>query len=368
MTTTAPRPIRSTRPRQVPRGGAEAAHASDYTELARRIKAEGLLARRPGAYLIRSLILAACFAVGVVLLFAVGASWWQLAVAAWFGILFTQVGFLAHDGAHRQIFESGKRNEWTSRVLANLVIGFSYGWWMHKHSKHHGNPNTLGKDMDMDANAVVFTPQDAAVRTGLPAKLMRRQGWFFLPAMSLTGLDLHVKAIKTIATPGAVKHRWVEGTLMAIRLIGFPVLVILAAGPLFGVLFLLVQVLVFGFTMGLSFAPNHIGMPLIDETQRVDYLRRQVLTSRNISGGFPMAVGMGGLNYQIEHHLFPNMPSSNLHLARPLVREYCASLGVHYTETSLVTAMKAVVRYIHRVGLGHADPFDCPAAAAFRIA
>jgi fatty acid desaturase len=109
-------------------------------------------------------------------------------------------------------------------------------------------------------------------------------------------------------------------------------------------------------------------MPLIDETQRVDYLRRQVLTSRNVTGGWPVTLGMGGLNFQIEHHLFPNMPSINLHRARPIVRAYCAELGVPYTEASLPKSWAIVVRYIHRVGLGHADPFDCPAAAAFRLA
>ena len=77
---------------------------------------------------------------------------------------------------------------------------------------------------------------------------------------------------------------------------------------------------------------------------------------------------MGGLNLQIEHHLFPNMPSINLRRARPIVREYCAELGVPYTEATLPGAWAIVVRYMHRVGLRHADPFDCPAARAFRTA
>jgi fatty acid desaturase len=264
------------------------------------------------------------------------------------------------------MFESGKRNEWVSRFVANLVVGLGYGWWMHKHSKHHGNPNTMNKDMDMDANAIVYTPQDAETRTGAPAWFMRRQGWFFLPAMTLTGLDLHVKTLRMLLAKEPVKHRGIELTLMAIRLIGFPVLVILLAGPVVGIAFMVLETLVFGFLMGGSFAPNHIGMPIIDETQRVDYLRRQVLTSRNISGGTPMAIWMGGLNYQVEHHLFPSMASANLKRARPIVRAYCLELGVHYTETTLPQAMRHVVKYIHRVGIKHRDPFDCPAAAQFR--
>ena len=126
------------------------------------------------------------------------------------------------------------------------------------------------------------------------------------------------------------------------------------------------QLGVFGFTMGASFAPNHKGMPLIDPHARMDHLRRQVLTSRNIRGGLLIRVGMGGLNYQVEHHLFPSMPSVNLRRARPIVRQYCAEVGVPYTETTLIGSWAVVVRYLQRVGLRQADPFDCPAAAMLR--
>ncbi|MCU1472670.1 fatty acid desaturase, partial [Amnibacterium sp.] len=262
MTTVTPRPLRTTRPRRTPTGAGTASHASDYTELTRRVKAAGLLERRPGFYAVRGILLAAAFTVATVLMLAVGRSWWQLAVAVLFGMLFTQVGFLAHDGAHRQMFVSGKRNEWVSRILANLVVGLSYGWWMHKHSRHHANPNTQGKDLDMDANALVFTPRDAAARTGLAKWLMRRQGWFFFPVLTLTGLDLHVKSVGMLTARGEVKHRWVELALIAVRLIGFATLAVVVAGPVIAPAFLLVQVLVFGFTMGSAFAPNHKGMPL----------------------------------------------------------------------------------------------------------
>jgi fatty acid desaturase len=367
MTIAPSRPLRTTRPRRTPAGGGTAAHTSDYTELTRRIKAAGLLERRPGFYAVRGILLLAAFAVATALMLAVGRSWWQLAVAVLFGVLFTQVGFLAHDGAHRQMFVSGKRNEWVSRVLANSV-GLSYGWWMHKHSRHHANPNTQGKDLDMDASAIVFTPRDAATRTGVAKWLMRRQGWFFFPVLTLTGLDLHVKSLQMLTARGEVKHRTFELVGILVRLVGFAVLAVVVAGPVIGPAFLLVQVLVFGFTMGAAFAPNHKGMPLIDESQRVDYLRRQVLTSRNITGGWPVTLGMGGLNFQVEHHLFPNMPSINLRRARPIVKAYCAEVAVPYTETGLLKSWATVVNYIHRVGLGEADPFDCPAAAYFRLA
>lgn len=369
MTSTLPSPVRTTRPRRTPNGGAQAAHASDYAELSRRIKAAGLLERRYGPYLLRSAAILLALAAGIAGVVLLGHSWWQLALAVGFGAVFAQAGFLAHDGAHRQVFASGKRNEWFSRVVANMVVGLGYGWWMHKHSRHHGNPNTVGKDLDLDPNLIVFTPEDADRRRGgLAGALARRQGWLFLPAMTLTGLDLHVKTARMVLGRGPVPHRGAEIALLAVRLLGFPALLVLAAGPVIGLVALAVQLLSFGFLMGGAFAPNHIGMPLIAEGQRVDYLRRQVLTSRNISGGPVVDVLMGGLNHQIEHHLFPSMPSANLRRGRTMIREYCAEIGVPYLERSLPAAMRDVIRSVHRVGLRRADPFDCPAAAALRLA
>ena len=76
--------------------------------------------------------------------------------------------------------------------------------------------------------------------------------------------------------------------------------------------------------MGFSFAPNHIGMPLVSAKLKLDFLRRQVLMSRNIRGGPLMSIFMGGLNYQVEHHLFPSMARPHLRRAQPLVAAYCA--------------------------------------------
>ncbi|HET6757769.1 MAG TPA: fatty acid desaturase, partial [Propionibacteriaceae bacterium] len=87
--------------------------------------------------------------------------------------------------------------------------------------------------------------------------------------------------------------------------------------------------------MGATFAPNHKGMPIIPADVKPDFFSKQVRTSRNITGGWWATVLMGGLNYQIEHHLFPSMPRPHLRAARTLVREHCRSNDIPYVETSL---------------------------------
>jgi fatty acid desaturase len=127
--------------------------------------------------------------------------------------------------------------------------------------------------------------------------------------------------------------------------------------------FLGVQLAVFGIYMGASFAPNHIGMPIVPADVRLDFLDKQVLTSRNVSGGWWMTALMGGLNYQIEHHLFPSMPRPHLRRARALVRQHCREHEVRYTETSLGEALTIVARYMNDVGLAASRTFRCPTAA-----
>jgi fatty acid desaturase len=121
-----------------------------------------------------------------------------------------------------------------------------------------------------------------------------------------------------------------------------------------------VQLGLFGVYMGMSFAPNHKGMPLVPAGAKLDFLHRQVLMSRNIRGSRLLDIVMGGLNYQIEHHLFPSMPRPHLRAASSMIARYCRTHDVTYTETGLWQSYGIVVRYINRVGLGERDPFECP--------
>ena len=75
-----------------------------------------------------------------------------------------------------------------------------------------------------------------------------------------------------------------------------------------------------------------------------------MLTSRNVNGGLVTDWMMGGLNYQIEHHLFPSMPRANLRFAQPIVRAYCERIGMPYVSTGLIESYRLGLRHMHEVG------------------
>ena len=327
----------------------------------------GLMRRRYGYYwakLIGAVFILAAWVVGFIW---IGDSWWQLANAGVLAVLMTQTAFLGHDAAHRQIFKSGRWNDWVSLIIANLLVGISYGWWQREHNRHHANPNKVGADPDIALTALALTPAQATrQRSRLMRWLVAHQGWYFFPILLLLGLSMHHEAIRRVISRDKIQRRWVEISLLTLRLGGLVPLVFLVLPPEKAFAFLAVQLAVFGLYMGSSFAPNHIGMPLVSPKLKLDFLHRQVLMSRNISGGPLISIFMGGLNYQIEHHLFPSMARPHLRKAQPLVAAYCAAQGVPYTHTTLWQSYRAVIGYLNTVGLRGKDPFLCPLVAQRR--
>src|SRR5258705_278820 len=84
---------------------------SQYAELSRRIRAAGLLERRVRYYGLTIAVTTAVLVAGWTAFVAVGDSWWQLAVAVFLAVVFAQIGFLAHDAGHRQVFASRRNND-----------------------------------------------------------------------------------------------------------------------------------------------------------------------------------------------------------------------------------------------------------------
>ena len=340
---------------------------SSFTALTRAIHDLGLMRRRYGYYWTKLVGAVVAVVAWIVVFMVIGNTWWQLVMAGVLAVLMTQISFLGHDAAHRQIFKSGRWNDWVSLILANLLVGISYGWWQRKHNRHHANPNKEGADPDIALGTVALTPERAAApKSRLMRWVVAHQGWYFFPLLLLEGLSLHKDAVRRVVSRRPIERRWFELGFLAIRLGGLLVLAFLTLSPGIAFAFLGVEVAVFGLYMGFTFAPNHIGMPLVSPRLKLDFLRRQVLMSRNISGGRLMSIFMGGLNYQIEHHLFPSMARPHLRRAQPLVAAYCADQGVPYTQTSLWRAYRSVIGYLNTVGLRGNDPFLCPMVAQRR--
>jgi fatty acid desaturase len=334
----------TTRPVLAPEGG-----WGEYTQLSRQVRQAGLLERRRGWYAARIGLNLALLAAGWVAFAVIGASWWQLVTAAYLAVVFTQVAFVGHDAGHRQLFRSRRGNDLVGLVHANLLVGVSFDWWVGKHNRHHSNPNHEELDPDISITALAFTPDQASSKHGLVRLIARYQGWLFFPLLLLEAAHLHTASVKAVLG-GRGRANAVEGLLLVVHLAVYLAALLVVLSPLQALVFLAVQQGLFGLYLGCSFAPNHKGMPTLTQADQLDFVRRQVLTSRNVRGSRLVDWLLGGLNYQIEHHLFPNMPRPNLRRAQPLIRAFCVQHGLPYVEAGLVGSYAQAVRHLHHVG------------------
>jgi len=325
------------------------ARGSEYALLSRQIKQAGLLERRPAYYIWKIMATVALLAAGWVAFVLVGNSWWQLAVAVFLAVMFTQVGFLGHDAGHRQVFGSRRANYVLGVLLGNLGIGLSYGWWVNKHNKHHAHPNTEGADPDIMLGALAFSAAQARGSRPVARLVYRYQAYLFFPMLLGEAISLHTSSIRALTCREA-RRRSLETTLIVVHFVGYLTVVFLVLSPVKAVVFIVVQQGLFGVYLGSSFAPNHKGMLILDADDRTDFLRRQVLTSRNVRGGWLTDFALGGLNYQIEHHLFPSMPRPNLRHSKAVIEAFCQQHELPYCESSLIGSYAQALRYLNTVG------------------
>ncbi len=321
---------------------------SDFAHLARLVKAEGLMSRRRGYYLTKIVVGFLLVLLGVAAFVLLGNSWWQLTVAAYFAVIFTQIGFLGHDAGHRQIFASRRANDALGQICANLAIGLSYAWWVDKHVRHHAHPNDEDRDPDVGAGALVFTTRQAAAAGRTGRLLYRYQAWTFFPLLLLEALNLHVSSVRHLSQRDTANVR--ESLLLGAHVAGYLLAVFSVMSPLHALAFIAVHQALFGLYLGSSFAPNHKGMPALSAIDHTCFLRRQVLTSRNVRRHWLTDAALGGLNYQIEHHLFPSMPRPNLRRAQPIVERFCADLGVQYLQTGPISSYVQALRHLDLIG------------------
>jgi fatty acid desaturase len=325
------------------------AASGGYAELAAEIRRLGLLRPRPAFYAALLLVDLLALAATATAMLLLRESWWALLLAPVLAVVSTQIAFFGHDAGHRQITRRRSASQALGLLSGNLLNGLSYTWWIEKHNAHHAHPNDLASDPDVHAGALVFDARQATRRGGLAGWLTRHQAWLFFPLLTLEAMNLHVASVRALMRPGA-RHRGLEAVLLTVHLAAYVTLLAIALTWQQAVVFVVVHQAMFGIYLGCSFAPGHKGMPVLSADLAEDPLLRQVLTSRNVRGGIFVDCALGGLNYQIEHHLFPSMPRPNLRHAQVVVRSFCEDRSVRYEETTALGSYASVLRHLHGVG------------------
>jgi fatty acid desaturase len=321
-----------------------------YAELKRLIKQRGLLDQQPAYYAVKTVFTLGLLVVSLALLFVLGDTWSQLLNAAYLAFVFVQISLLAHDFGHRQYtFRSPWKNDWLTLVFGNLSLGVSRQWWIDKHNEHHGHPNQLDIDPDVDIPLLAFDEEQALDKRGLARFVVKYQAVLIFPLSLLQAISMLRSSIEFLAAKKA-KSTLLEALTICTHFALYFGLLFSVLEPLQALLFIAIHRGLFGTYMVSIFAPNHKAMPLLERDSEVDFLRRQVLTSRNVVAHPITDFWYGGLNYQIEHHVFPRMPRNKLREAQPIIRGFCRDNCIAYHETGVLQSYKEILQHLHAIG------------------
>jgi fatty acid desaturase len=319
---------------------------SDYAELRRRIAARGLFERQPGFYAGAIVVSVALTGLGVAGLALFSRLWMHALAAAVLALATGRLALLLHDAAHRQIWPPGRRSDAFCLIVGPLLVGISASWWKQKHDRHHAHPNDEQLDPDLQISMLAFTDGQARRMHRLLRPIARHQAYLLPLLILFEGIQLRVAGLKYLAKHDC-RYRRTEIALIALHVVGYAAVVVATVGLTGALVVIPVHQALFGLYAGSLFAPNHKGMPIVDATRPWSFLEQQVVTARNVRAPRWIDWWYGGLNYQIEHHLFPTLPRNRLREAQPVVKSFCAESAIPYHETKAWASYGELLRSMH---------------------
>lgn len=319
----------------------------DYIGLRKRVSDAGLLDRQYGYYAFKIFYTLAAFIGLIALLLSTQNFWLQVLVIVALSFVSVQVGLLGHDAAHLAIFRSAKWNKLAGLLFFGFFTGIGYNHWVFRHNAHHANPNHEGEDPDVASYAQ--TVEELASKRGIMKFIYDRQHRLFMviTAASVTAYQVHGLSYNWNMKSSFSK--WADSLMMALHFAVFWV------APFFFFAWwnALIMLFLFRLLMGVYFgavsATNHKGMRVVKKGEELGFVEKQVLTTRNVRKGRIVDFVYGGLNYQIEHHLFPTMPRVNFSKCKPVVEAFCKENGIPYEETGVVRSYRQILGALGKV-------------------
>jgi fatty acid desaturase len=319
-----------------------------YVELRERVVGQGLLDRQP-IYYTHKIATALILLGASIAIFVIFDSFLiRLLDAVFMAFAFGQIGYVGHDAGHRGIFKSNKGNEAVG-LAVNFLLSLCRSWWITRHNQHHSTPNDLELDPHTEIPFMAFSQEQASTKKGILRFFVKYQAFYFWSLMLLEGIGIRVAGAQFIISERkSVKYPVIEPVLMIAHFVAYFGLLFLFLSPWQVLIFTAVHQGLFGLYYGLAFAPNHKGMLIVDKNNPLSFVETQVLTTRNVKPNMLVNLFYGGLNYQIEHHLFPNMPRNNFGKAQKIIKQFCAEKGISYCEVGVWESYKQIFCSIHK--------------------
>lgn len=318
-----------------------------YAELRQIVEKEGILDRAYSYYSILTAFAVGGFFVSAYYIFITPTSSLLALWAFLFAFFSVQIGGLLHDAGHRAIAQTTNANDALGHFFGSLIAA-SFGDWKYTHNIHHAHPNEEDEDPDIELPFHAFTKKRFFEEKGITYILRRYQMWLFYPLRTLFVFTRRFTDIRYFRREFGIGIIW-QIILFVVGVFAWfflPFLIFDLGKAL--VVFIIIHTTV-GFYTSNVFAPNHKGMPQVKKGLKLSFFERQVITARNIYPHWLTDFMYMGLNYQIEHHLFPNCPRNKLHKITPYLLEICRRMKLEYTQVSVLESNKIILRELKQI-------------------
>lgn len=304
----------------------------NLNSLRRELRSSGAFERREAASWFKLLFFAGCIS-GCLFAQATASFWVSVILVvptAFFSAAFAMMG---HEGSHRSFSSSPLRNQLLFHIAFPVFGGVSAQYWSWKHDvKHHSKPNVVDEDPDIQLWPMVSTATEYRRSSGWRRFFQRHiQGFAFWPLCLMLVWSMRTSSLafmyRSIRDRGFDRDVVWDTASLGLHILFW----IILPTYFFGLNGLLLYVGVWslvGLFLSMVFSPAHIGMPVYRDSK--DTIRLQFETTRNLILPSWLSFFFIGLEYQIEHHLFPRIPHQNLKMASQVTRAWAEQNDVPY--------------------------------------
>ncbi len=319
-----------------------------YREMRLQVQKVGILDRQYPYYAILALFILAGFFFS---LYQVYITKEVIRLILWsmlFGFFSVQISGFVHDSGHRGIFNSTKLNDIAGHI-SGALLATDFGSWKYRHNLHHAHTNEEELDPDLiEMPFLSFAKSKFQAKKGFWRKASNYQVFFYYPLMLLYNFGLRLYGIEYYAQH--FKREDLREVIVFVVTVFIWFILPFFIFPIGkGILVFTVVNLTMSMYLMNVIAPNHKAMPKFAKAMKLSFLDHQILTSSNVYGNLVYDFFYMGLNYQIEHHLFPNCPRNKLYKIAPYVREVCRKRRLEYTERGFIQSNKYILAELKHI-------------------
>jgi fatty acid desaturase len=249
-------------------------------------------------------------------------------------------GLLQHEGGHNSITGNPKIDKFLQNVFFGLFMSMSAKWWVHKHSRHHAMPQRIGHDTDMELMPILAAYEECIT----DPKSIWQNNWFLrnqFYVLMPVALATYIPVASFVLSPiWIIQHGYIDE---AIALLVHYVIAI----PSIGFVPYVLAKVVMGWYLLNNFSLNHTHLATANEPCHwLEYCTKHTANCTNnfFNDWFTIL-----LNYQIEHHLFPTMPQSNLRHVVSRSKVLAAKFNLPYRVFTLFEAEMEILKHIYKV-------------------